>query len=208
MPALDRARTRFGALQHGGADHVETSGPANDDSDYGNVGNVGNVGNDGSEDAGAPERHDRPRRRALDAPLRRLRGLSASLDDIIDQLASPQGKPLVESTKLDLLKAGVRFDRAICRGLVWEIADTFDGLVGRMLEGSFLLPKETVAALPAAMAFAHAADDDGMVSKARVAILAQRRWRCFSTSTSTSTTACVRCPRSGQRPSTGGCQTT
>ena len=92
------------------------------------------------------------------------------LDDIIDQLASPDGKPLVDGMKLDLQKAGVRFDKVIGPGLVPPIEDTFDGLVGHMLEGSFLLPKETVAALPAAMAFAlaHAADKNGMVSKARV----------------------------------------
>ncbi len=92
------------------------------------------------------------------------------LDDIIDRLASPGGKPLVDGMKLDLQKAGVRFDKVIGPGSVPAVADTFDGLVSRALEGSFLLPTDTVAALPAAIAFAfaHAADDNGMVDQQRV----------------------------------------
>ena len=94
------------------------------------------------------------------------------LDDIVDYLASDAGQPAILEIKESLSKQGVSFEKVIGPGMIQGGGpqDVFERLVSRGLEGSFLLPSESTAALPNSVAYAlaHAADENGMVSEAKV----------------------------------------
>ena len=104
------------------------------------------------------------------------------LDDVLDHLASAAGAAQIDAVKKDLESVGVDFKGVMGPGILPPIEDSFDGLVGTMLGGSFLRPKETVAALPNAIAwaFAHAADKNGHIQRDAVSQLGPKGVALFA----------------------------
>lgn len=93
------------------------------------------------------------------------------LDDVLDYLSGPQGAPVIKDLQATLAVEGVDFSKVMGPGLEpGEVATKFDARVAEFLYGSFLLPSQTVAALPQAVvhAFASAADANGHVDRTAV----------------------------------------
>lgn len=102
------------------------------------------------------------------SPLRKSRAArSVSVDDILDYLASPQGRPTVLAIKGRLEKAGANFKEFMGPGFgPQSYPDGFDGVVLDTLYRSFLLPSSTAANIPNAVAYAlaHARNQQGQVT--------------------------------------------
>ncbi|HEY1101541.1 MAG TPA: NAD(P)-dependent oxidoreductase, partial [Myxococcota bacterium] len=107
---------------------------------------------------------------------------SLRLDDVLDHLASGAGAGQIADIKQSLEAAGVNFKSVLGPGLVADVEDAFEGLVASHLEGSFLLPKQSVAALPNAItyAFAHVADKNGHVQGSDVEKLGPKATALFT----------------------------
>jgi len=94
------------------------------------------------------------------------------LDDILDYLASEAGQTQVTQVKGSLAAQGVKLENGSMGPDLGTLGpkDVFEGLVTEHLAGSFLRKSEVGAALPNAIAYAlaHAADENGIVSKAAV----------------------------------------
>lgn len=107
----------------------------------------------------------------MSGPTVRASPSALPLDDVLDLLQGPEGRSLVQDMKA---RMGATLDfegpAVVPKKDGVEPRDGFDHLTAHALAGSFLTKARATAAVPNAMVFAlaHAADEQGMVSKERV----------------------------------------